>query len=63
MADKTREVISLPICVVKVWREMGPFSIHIETGGYTSMGMFLMLFSNMGTIFSNQMNQQHVYIS
>ena len=24
---------SLPVCVVKMWREMGPFSIHIGTGG------------------------------
>ena len=52
---------SLLVCVVKIWREMGPFSIHIlEQEGYTNMGMFLMSFSNMGTIFSVQM--KHVYI-
>ena len=24
---------SLPVCVVKIWREMGPFSIQSGTGG------------------------------
>ena len=28
-----------------------------------NMGMFLMSFSNVGTIFSIKMKQQHVYIS
>ena len=29
---------SLPVCVVKIWREMGPFSIHIGTGGVRQYG-------------------------
>ena len=29
---------SLPICVVKIWREMGPFSVLIGTGGVCQYG-------------------------
>ena len=29
---------SLPVCVVKIWREMGPFSIHIGRGGVCQYG-------------------------
>ena len=31
---------SLPVCVVKIWREMVPFSIQIGTGGYVNIVCF-----------------------
>ena len=29
---------SLPVCVVKIWREMGTFTIHIGAGGVSQHG-------------------------
>ena len=59
-----REVTS-PNLYLYVWFKFGekwvPFQFILEQEGYADMGMSLMSFSNVGTISSIQMKQQHVY--
>ena len=43
---------SLPVCVIKIWREMGPFSTQIGTGGVCPYAYVFWSFSNMGSVFS-----------
>ena len=43
---------SLPVCVVKIWRVI--FQSILAQEGHANMGIFLMSFSNIGTMFSIQ---------